>query len=251
MLPMLKTELREFVFWRKVVIQFTFSIIVAYVHLNYFMQDWTGASIGEYIIYSLTECNYFLVLFPILCIALTSGKNNEIYRYTVLLRYRTRNDYFYIRFMSRGIFLIIALLIHIGTLIIVGRFLPINPQMIFVSSENIIGIIIKQFLNLFCYVCVVFLVHEILIGIIGNVMLDIMLTSIVLLLNLLIVKLVMKSIIIWTPWGNIAYRLFGYENINYQFNFFYWMFSIVLLLYLAEKLNGRKDYVFEETRKVH
>ena len=76
MLPKLKTGLKEFLFGQKVLIMFIISIIVAYVHLNYFMQNWTGASIGEYIVYSLTECNYFLVLFPILCKVLTSGKSN-------------------------------------------------------------------------------------------------------------------------------------------------------------------------------
>ena len=251
MLLKLKTEIKEFFLWKKILVLFIASSIVAYVHLNYFLQNWTGASIGEYIVYSLTECNYFLVLFPILCMLLINGKNNEVYRYPILLHYKTRNEYFYIRFMSRGIFLAIALLIHIGTLMIVGRFLPVQSQMIFVSSRNLMAIIIKQFLNIFCYVCVMALVHEILIGIFENVILDIMLTSIISLLNLLVVKLVIKSIVLWTPWGNIAYRLFGTENKNYQFYFFYWMFLILLLFYLAEELNGRKDYVFEETHKVN
>lgn len=251
MLPKLKMELGEIRFWRKIALQVIISVLVAHVHLNNLLEEWAGASLGEYIIYSLTECNYFLVLFPFLCIVWISGKNNEKYRYPILLRYRTRSSFLGIRFMARGILLLTALLVHIGALILVGRFLPIIPQMIFVLSENLIGVIIKQLLNIFCYVCVMFLLHEILMGIVENGILGIILTTTVSVLNLLVVKLVMESIVKWTPWGNIAYRLFGEERLNYQFYGFYWMFLIVLLFYLADELNGRKDYVFEETHKVN
>lgn len=251
MLAKLKTELDEFHFGRKLVIQTILSVMVAHIHLNLLLQDWPGASIGEYIVYSLTDCNYFLVLFPFLCLVWTSGKSNETYRYPLLLRYRTRNEFFNIRFMAREFFLLAVLMIHIGTLFAAGRSLSNVPQLVFVSSENLAGIIIRQLLNIFCYVCVMFLLHEILLDIVGNAMLDIMLTAVVSLLNLLAVKLVMKSVVMWTPWGNIAYRLFGHERPDYQFYGLYWLFLIVLLFYLADECNRRKDYVFEETHKIN
>lgn len=247
----LKTELGEFHFWWKLALQAIFSVMAVHVHRHFFLKDWPGASIGEYIVYSLTECNYFLVLFPFLCLVWISGKSNETYRYPLMLRYRSRNEFFCIRFMARGIFLAAMLMVHIGILIVAGHSLPIASQMVFVSSENLTGIIIRQFLNIFCYVCVMLLMHEILLNIIGNAMLDIMLTVALSLLNLLVVKLVMKSVVMWTPWGNIAYRLFGQEKSNYQFYGLYWIFLIVLLFYLADELTGRKDYVFEETHKVN
>lgn len=106
-----------------------------------------------------------------------------------------------------------------------------------------------QFFNLVCYVCVLILLYELLLHVAGNAMLGVMLTAAVSLMNLLAVKLVLQQVVVWTPWGNIAYRLFGKERLNYRFYGIYWAFLLLLLFYLADVLNGRKDYVFEETRK--
>ncbi len=230
-------------------IQTLLSVMIAYVHLDLFLIDCPGASIGEFIVYSLTQENYFLVLFPFLCLAWTSGKNHEICRYPILLRYRTRNEFFLVRFLAKALFTIAALLAHIGILFIVGHSLPVAPQMVFVSSGHPVGIIIMQFFNLVCYVCVLILLYELLLHVAGNAMLGVMLTAAVSLMNLLAVRLVLQQVVVWTPWGNIAYRLFGKERLNYRFYGIYWAFLLLLLFYLADVLNGRKDYVFEETRK--
>lgn len=250
MLAKLKMEWQELLFWRKVLIHIFFSLIAAYAYLNFFQRDWQGASVGEFVVYSMTDHNYFLVVFPLLCLVWISGKSGETCRYPLILRYRSRNEFFVTRFAARGIFLLVALLIHIGALLVVGRFLPATPQMVYVHSENLTGIVIRQFLNIYCYVCVLFLLHEILLDLVGNAILDIMLTTAVSLLNLMVVKLVLRSVVAWTPWGNIAYMLFGQERTDYRFYVFYWLFLLFLLLYLADELNGRKDYVFEESRKV-
>ncbi len=249
MLAKLKLEWGEFCFWKKLILQGLLSVMVAYVHLDYFLMNWPGASIGEYIVYSLTQENYFLVLFPFLCLAWTSGKSHEICRYPLLLRYRNRTEFFSIRFLAKVFFAMAVLLEHIGILLIMGHSLPTAPQMLFVSSEYSVGIIIMQFLNLFCYVCVMILLYELLLHVIGNAMLGVMLTASVSLINLLVVKLMLQTVVVWTPWGNIAYRLFGQERSGYRFYGMYWIFLLLLLFFLADELNGRKDYVFEETLK--
>lgn len=223
--------------------------MAAYVHLDYFRMYWPGASIGEYIVYSLTQENYFLVLFPFLCLAWTSGRNHEICRYPLLLRYRTRNEFFSVRFLAKAFFAMAVLLEHIGILLIMGHSLPLAPQMLFVSFGHPVRIIFMQFLNLLCYVCVMILLYELLLHVTGNAMLGVMLTASVSLINLLVVKLVLKHIVAWTPWGNAAYRLFGQERPGYQFYGMYWIFLLLLLFYLADELNRRKDFCFEETRK--
>ncbi len=250
MLAKLKTECGEFYFWRKWIIQVLLSVPVAYVHRGYFLTGYPGGSIGEYIVYSLTNENYFLVLFPFLCLVWTSGKNQEACRYPLLLRYRTRNEFFFVRFLAKAFFSMAALLAHIGILLIVGHSLPIAPQMLFVSSGHPAGIIIMQFLNLLCYVCVMLLLYELVLDVAGNAVLGVMLTTLVALMNLLAVRLVLESVVAWTPWGHIAYRLFGRERQDYRFYGIYWAFLLLLLFYLADELNGRKDYVFEETHKV-
>ena len=222
MLAKLEVEWGEFYFWKKLALQSILSVMVAYVHLDYFLAGWPGASIGEYIVYSLTQENYFLVLFPFLCLAWTSGKNHEICRYPLLLRYRTRNEFFFIRFLAKAFFAMTILLEHIGILLIMGYSLPYASQMLLVSSVHPVGIIIMQFLNLFCFVCVMILLYELLLHVTGNPMLGVMLTASVSLLNFLVVKLMLEQIVVCTPWGNTAYRLFGQERPEYRF---YGMYS--------------------------
>ena len=137
-----------------------------------------------------------------------------------------------------------ALLTHIGILFIAGRSLPVTPQMLFVSSRHLTEVIIMQFLNLFCYVCVMLLLYELLLYVAGNAMLGVMLTASVALMNLLAVRLMQESVVVWTPWGHIAYRLFGRERLDYRFYGGYWVFLLLLLFFLADGLNGRRDYVF-------
>lgn len=191
----------------------------------------------------------FSGIVPFLCLAWTSGKNHEMSRYPLLLRYRTRNEFFLIRFLAKAFFAMTVLLEHIGALLIMGHSLPIAPQILFVSSEHPAGIIIMQFFNLLCYVCVMILLYELLFHVTGNAMRGVMLTASVSLLNLLVVKLVLKTTVVWTPWGNVAYRLFGQERSGYRFYGMYWIFLLLFLFYLADEWNGRKDYVFEETRR--
>lgn len=245
----LKVECGEFSFWWKWIIQALLSTMVTYVHLDYFFMDCPGASIGEFIVYSLTQEKYFLVLFPFLCLAWSSGKTHETCRYPILLRYRTRNEFFSIRVLAKGLFVMAALLAHIGILFLAGHILPNAPQKVFVISGYPVEIIIMQFLNLSCYVCVLILLYELLLNVAGNAVLAVLLTAVIPLMNLLVVRLALEPIVVWTPWGNIAYRLFGRVRMNYQFYGIYWAFLLLLLFYLAYELNRRKDYVFEETRK--
>lgn len=244
----LKTECGEFHFGRKWLIQLLLSVLVAYVHLGYFLRDWPGASMGEYVVYSLTNETYFLVLFPFLCLAWTSGRNQEYCRYPLLLRYRTRNEFFFVRFLAKAFFSMAALLAHMAILLIAGHSLPIAPRGLFVPSGHPAGIIMMQFLNLFCYVCVMILLYELLLHVTGSAVPGVMLTVSAALLNLLAVRLAPESAAVWTPWGHIAYMLHGKRTENYRFYVIYWAI-LLLFFYAADKLNGRKDYVFEETRK--
>ena len=249
MLAKIKTECGEFYLRRKWIIQAILSVPVAYAHLRYFLISWSEASIGEFVVYSLTNENYFLVLFPFLCIAWTSGKNQEASRYPLLLRYRTRNEFFFLKFLAKAFFSMTALLTHIGILLIVGHSLPTVPQKLFVSSRYPLEIIIMQFLNIFCYVCVMVLLHELLLDMVGSAIPGLMLTVSIALLNFLVLRLVLESVVAWTPWGHVAYTLFGQNRSDYHFYGVYWVFLLLLLFYLADELNGRKDYVFEEMHK--
>lgn len=245
----LRIECGEFDFVWKLAVQAVLSVMVAYTHLGSMLRSYPAACLGEYIVYSLTDYYYFLALFPFLCLIWTSGRNNETHRYPVLIRYRTRNEFLYMRLLAKALFLLAALAVHVGALLAVGRSLPRVSGFVYVASENLTGIIARQLLNLFCYICVMYLLHEILRSIVGNVMLDTLVTTLVSLLDLVVTKLMLSFVAAWTPWGHIAYRLFGSERQNYRFYWLYWLFLLLLLFYAADLLNGRRDYVFEETRK--
>lgn len=247
----LKTECGEFHFVWKLAVQMVLSVMVAYVHLGGLLLSYPKACLGEYIVYSLTNHYYFLSLFPFLCLIWTSGKNNETHRYPVLIRYRTRNEFLYIRLLAKALFLLAVLAVHVGALLAVGHSLPRDSSFAYVTAENLAGIIVRQLLNLFCYICVMYLLHEILRNIVGNVMLDTMLTTLIAFLDLMVTKMMLRSVVAWTPWGHIAYMLFENERQDYQFYWWYWLFLLLFLLSAAYLLNGRKDYVFEENRKVN
>lgn len=247
----LKTECGEFHFMWKLAAQMILSVMAAYAHLSGLMRSYPEACLGEYIVYSLTNLYYFLALFPFLCLMWTSGRNNETHRYPVLIRYRTRKESLCIRLLAKIFFLLAALAIHIGALLAVGHSLPRVSGFVYVTAENPAGVIVRQLLNIFCYVCVMYLLHEILRGIVGNVMLDTMFTTLAAFLDLVATKLMLGFVAAWTPWGHIAYVLFGSERKDYRFYWLYWLFLLLFLFYIADLLNGRKDYVFEETRKVN
>lgn len=249
----LKTECGEFRFWRKLAIQLLVSFVVAFVHLGNLLWGYPEACLGEYIVYSLTETDnyYIMVLLPLLCLVWTSGRHNEAHRYPILIRYRNRNEQFCMRFLAKAGFLLAALGMHMGALLAVGNSLPTDTQFVYISSADFSGIISRQLLNIFCYLCTMQLVHEILHSVVGNNMLDTVLTTAVIMLNLVVVKNHLDSVMPWMPWGNIAYKSHGWERSGYHFYWYYWIFMLLLLFYLANKLNGRKDYVFEESRKVN
>lgn len=239
----LKVECRQFSFMWKLALQMLISVLAAHVHLGNLLRSYPEACLGEYIVFSLTDHYYFLALFPFLCLMWTSNKNSEAHRYSVLIRYRTRDESFYIRFLARALYLLAALAVHVGVLLAVGNSLPMVSRFALVASGNSVGIIVRQLLNLFCYVCVMYLLHGILLDIVGNLMLDTMLTTMVSLLDLMVTKLMIESVIVWTPWGHISYMLFGKERPDYQFYWLYWGVLLLLLFYLAHKWNGKRDFV--------
>lgn len=250
MLSKLKTGCTEFRFGRKLAIIAFVTMLATFIHVSEFQGFYPGGSVYESVIYSLSDSNYFMVLFPMLCLVFTTGINQTQPRYPVFMRYKTRSEYFYVKLTSRVIFAACALFIHIVFAFIAGHALPKSAQHVMVSADNSVGIIVGQCLNMLCFVSMVLLLHEIWLDVIENVFLDIILTSSVLLINWVVYKLVLQEVIAWTPWGHVGYIVNGMERASYSFYWSYWLAVILVLLLIADVLHDRKDYVFEEARKV-
>lgn len=251
MLTKLKTECREYNYIWKIPIWLILAYLSVRICLSGMLVSYPDASLGEYVVYALTNYNHFLVLIPIILISLTSSRYHQVCRYPILLRYRNRNEFFCMRIVSKAGFCLWALTTYILLVLIAGRSLPVASAQTVILSTDYAGIVLRQFLNMQCYFCVLLLLHEIVNSIIGNILADIMVTALVPLANLIIWKLHLLRILRWTPWGNVGYMIWGQEQVGYQFYWWYWLFLFLVLFYVADELNGRKDYVFEEARKVN
>lgn len=253
MLTKLKLMSQEYDFMRRSVRQLGIALIISYSSLLYFLSIYPDGCFGEFIVFALDNQYIVSVLLPLLSVILTGDKFNEVCRYPILLRYENRNKYFYIRIISKICFVGLLLVSIICALLFVGLRAGISSVSIqaYISSERFISIIVRQIFNIFGYLCLVILVHEMFRNIISSSITNILLTATLPIVNLVITKLRITKVLLWTPWGNVAYMINGVERTNYEFNWWYWLFWLMLILYLADIFNKRRDYIFEKDTKTN
>lgn len=232
------------------IIQSLCAFSAGMVYLKVFNEVWPGEDLGIYLIYVLDSKFLSLVLFPLILLILTGDKHNDGCRYPVLLRYKNRNDFFYKNVLAKTGFTIAFWLVTIGAMVLSGSLncLLYQKQQITVTVEGI-GIVIKMLLNILCYLWFMILLYEMLSFTVKSHMIRLMCTTFLPILNLMIAKLQLTQVVLWTPWGNIAYTLAGQERSDYHFYWWYWLLLICIVLYLADFQNRRKDYTFEENNK--
>lgn len=251
MLAKIRVEWREFHFCKKFLIQTAISFIVAYAALDDFLRDAPGGSVGEYLVRLFTDRDYFVLVFPILWVALTSKKGGEACRYPILIRYRTQNEYFLVHILAKVSFVLAALLevVGIAFLLGLGHSLPVAPQGVYVTCWHPAELVPRQFLNVFCIACVALLVYEIMLSVIGNGILGVMLTSAFLLIQIFLdTSMERAQTWRWTLWGHATYFIDGGERLDYRFFALYWLILLLPLLLFAFELNSRKDSVMKSLR---
>nr|WP_318684298.1 hypothetical protein [uncultured Acetatifactor sp.] len=248
----IKLELREYHFGRRLVIQLLLLFVICCAQRQSLHALFPEASLGEFLIFVLDNENIVLALLPVMLLAFTSSRRREVCRYPLLIRYRNRNEFFLVKIISRMLFAGLLLLSLIGLLLLVGLWtdMPLITRHAFLEGEQFDKIIALQTANLFCFFCFMLMLHEILRSILHRSLLDLVLTAFLPVVNLVVIKLHLSGVMLWTPWGNIAYMLEGQERTNYQFYWWYWLLVVLAALYAADLLHGRKDYVFEENRKI-
>ena len=129
-----------------------------------------------------------LVLLPLLLLAVTSKGQTQAFRYPVLIRYRDRNEFFYLKTAVRSGFVLLCLLAFAGMLFFFGRRMPVESGHAFIISEDFTGIVVRQCLNIFCFWSALLLLHEILQSIVSDTMLDLAVTTFVPLGNYILAK---------------------------------------------------------------
>lgn len=255
----LSVEIKECHLVRGLFIWLLSALVVGFVMAAGFLKRYPTGCQGEFIVWVFNNYNIILVLFPILLLAVTSSGQTQAFRYPVLIRYRNRNEFFYIKIAVRTGFVLLCLSAFVGMLFFIRRGMPVETKHTFIVSEDFAGIMVRQCLNIFCFWSAMLLLHEILQSIVSNAMLDLAVTTFVPLGNYILVKRVLVQVLEWTPWGKISYKT---EEItgtpteyvekldHYQFYWWYWLAVIFFLLCLAKALHGKKDFVFEKNHDI-
>lgn len=244
MLAKIRVEAGEYHFIRGLGIQIVTSFVFGRFYLERFPLFHSGGSLGRYLVFVLDRYYYILIFYPLLSLLLTCNRYQGGSRYPVLLRYRSRNEFFCVRLLCKIGFVVLSMLAFLGILYFTGR-----GEL--TDMEQCGGIIASQCMNIFCYLCTLLLIYEILEGIIGNLVLNYILTALLPMLNLIVEKLHHVWIAKWMPWGNIGYANGVVKPVEYHFYWWYWLFVLVFLAYIADVLNGRKDYVFGRSNKAN
>ncbi len=249
----LRAEIRECHLVSGLLIWLLSALVVGYVMAAAFLKKYPAGCQGEFIVWTFNNYHIILVLLPLLLLAVTSKGQTQAFRYPVLIRYRDRNEFFYLKTAVRSGFVLLCLLAFAGMLFFFRRRMPVESGHAFIVSEDFTGIMVRQCLNIFCFWSALLLLHEILQSIVSDTMLDLAITTFVPLGNYILAKGVAVKVLGWTPWGKIVYKI---EEIlgtppeevekvgHYQFYWWYWLAVILFLLWLAKALHARKDFVF-------
>lgn len=250
-----KLEIKEYHLARGMFFWLLSALVVGYVMAAGFMKKYPMGCQGEFIVWVLNNYHVILALFPLLLPVVTSGGQTQAVRYPVLVRYRNRDEFFYIKAAVRAGFVLLALCAFVGMLFLVRRGMPAGTKHAFIMSEDYAGIVVRQCLNIFCFWSAMLMLHEILHTIVGNTLLDLAATTFLPLGNYIMAKGVMVQALEWTPWGKISYKIEEIKGApvemveklgRYRFYWGYWAVIMLLLLCLAKTLNGKKDFVFEK-----
>ncbi len=251
----LRVEIKECRLLRGLFLWMLCALVVGYVMAGRFLMAYPAGCQGEFIVWVFNNYHIILVLFPLLLLSATSGGQTQASRYPVLIRYRNRNEFFYRKTAVRAGFVLLCLSAFAVMLFFIRRGMPVESRHAFIVSEDYAGIVLRQYLNIFCFWSAMLLLHEILQSIVGNTMLDLAVTTSVPLGNYLLAKGVVLNVLPWTPWGKISYKIEEIKGApadqvekleNYRFYWLYWLAVILFLLYLARALYGKKDFVFDK-----
>lgn len=207
MLAKLRVEIRECRLARGLLFWLLCALVVGHVMAADFLWKYPAGCQGEFMVWVFNNYHIILVLFPFLLLAATSGGQTQSSRYPVLIRYRDRDEFFYMKTAVRTGFALLCLLAFAGLLLFIRRKMPVESEHAFILSEEFGDICVKQCLNIFCFWSAMLLLHEILQSIVGNAMLDLAVTTFVPLGNYILAKGAAVRALEWTPWGKIGYKI--------------------------------------------
>lgn len=239
--------------------KFAFKLIVIFLGIicsaialqNAFEFHVGSKNIIDFLLYYMDNMYYVLVWFPILVLYLISGNPYGMgFRYTVLLRFRSKQEYMNRSFGRNLIFIIMFIWLSFVGIMLVGTYLGLSMH---VERKYILcdfwnEIVIYKFLNIICYLGAIVLIYMLLETYFKNYIFITLITMLIPVFNLFVIKSFRGNEIFFTPWGNIAYKLYSYERTDYTFYWGYWLL-VAIFIYVLYSASMKRDIVYEKDKK--
>ena len=137
MLAKLRVEIRECRLARGLLFWLICALVVGHVMAADFLWKYPAGCQGEFMVWVFNNYHIILVLFPFLLLAATSGGQTQSSRYPVLIRYRDRDEFFYMKTAVRTGFALLCLLAFAGLLLFIRRKMPVESEHAFILSEEL------------------------------------------------------------------------------------------------------------------
>ncbi len=242
-------ELKKVIQFAIVIIGIVLSIVVIKPNFEKLI---ASTNMFDFIFYYFDNMYFMLVWLPILVIVSISGDSfSARYRYPILLRYWSKGQ-FVGKIIVYNVKVVIGFLsIIILNLVILSLFygFTISSKKMYIQHNMVSIMMVYKLLNTMSYFMMVSSIHSLLELFFNNAIVVSFLTMAIPLLNLLIIKSFRGAILFITPWGNMAYKLYGQVLKSYSFYWGYWLATAVILYFLYD-LALKRDVVYEKEKKL-
>lgn len=245
MLMKVKREIASLFSWRKTVLFLIGTVLCIHAIMTDYIKGYEGTDLCEFTIFFLTNEYIILMLVGMAVIILSSDKYGFQNRYVILIRYRSRFEFYVVNLCAKMVYAAGCVATVTILMIGLGKYSGLAQQPAVLYVQVSYGIVVKQCLNILGYAVLIVTVSSLLNILIQHKTLDVLVMMGVPLFNLVAMKGGMYRIERWLPWQKIAFELHGWERNNYRFYWEYWLMLIVLCFYLGERLFSDKDMIYE------
>lgn len=231
---------------KRLSIIYTGTILGVILNIKLFMNYFTVGNIQDFILYFLNNMYVVLMLLPMAALIISGGNHKSFSEYMILLRYKNRMQYYMITVCSKIIYGLLYFISVLIIIIITGKVFGFQVSSNEISQQ-IPLIIAKQCFNVFFYIVFMIVTYRIMLIQIQHAVVAAFITMCIPLINIMLVKCGTDNILQWTLWGNIAYKIHDRINLNYRFNWGYWLLINYVVLYLSSCIYEKRDIVYESS----
>ncbi len=213
--------------------------------LRSYIGIYEGNNLCESVMFYLTNKYYILMLVPIMVLAVSSDKAGIYGRYVVLLRYRSRTEYYLARLCAELIHTFGSVSLFALMPVLYGQCRSLSGAGTVIYTQISAATVVLQYLNILCYAVWFCVLCEMLRIVIRNKILYVLASMGIPIVNLVAVKAGVIWLAKWLPWQRIALELYGWEVDGYRFHWEYWTVLVGLFWYIGDYIFSQKDIVYE------